>query len=106
NNFYRLKQIDFDGTATEDKIVVVNFDKYTSELYPNPAENRIFASSSHSLVNQVVAYDENGKPVLRKKINTNQTIEIDISNLQSGTYILNYITINQTVIDSKRFVKI
>ena len=41
NNYYRLKQIDFDGNSTYSPIVVVNFDEnqnsFTVKAFPNPA---------------------------------------------------------------------
>jgi autotransporter-associated beta strand protein len=86
-NYYRLKQIDVDGSETISTIVSVEFKDKKGELtvYPTLATDYIHVlkpadkEASFQIVNAL------GQIILRGHF-TNQ---IDVSNLQSGVYILN-----------------
>jgi hypothetical protein len=63
----------------------VNVDRY-SNVYPNPAKNIVTVQSSFK-VKEIEIHNALGQVVLRKQ--GNQNIEtIDVSNLQSGAYIV------------------
>ena len=85
--FYRLKMIDKDRTTSYSKVVRVDFDKkYTVELYPNPASNKITIEgiSNYQFIR---INDVSGRLVYDKKI-TQGSETINISNLPKGVYII------------------
>ena len=76
-----------DGTYPDTNVCLydVNVDRY-SNVYPNPASDIVTVQSSFK-VKEVEIYNALGQVVLRKE--GSQNIEtIDVSNLQSGAYIV------------------
>ena len=94
--YYRLKQIDFDGTFTYSNVVNVDANGVNefklNQNYPNPfnpstnIEYSLPVSGNVSLV----VYDNLGKEVARlvneNKVAGNYNVEFDASNLPSGIY--------------------
>lgn len=62
------------------------------KLYPNPTSHSVFLDTENKPVTEFFIYDLSGKLILRKKNNTNQ---LDVSELQQGTYLL--LTDNVTI---------
>lgn len=87
NNFYRLKQIDFDGAFEFSKIISVNIDfKNQSEfsVFPNPANEKISLTNLDlELTEKVSIYNSLGKEVMDLPLDENS---VDISNLKDGIY--------------------
>lgn len=114
-SYYRLKQIDFDGTITYSDIRAVNGQsngKYIDwQLYPNPVDKQLHISFKQ-LPKQVTTakfsiYNVEGKLLYQKHvaIQSNQTIILDsIEDLDSGTYMLSVETNDEEVI-SQKFIK-
>jgi hypothetical protein len=85
--FYRLKMIDKDRTSSYSKVVRVDFDKkYTIEIYPNPAKDKITIDGI-SGYQSIRINDVSGRIVYDKKI-TQGSETINISNLPKGIYII------------------
>ena len=90
-NYYRLKQVDFDGNYSYSKIESITIPLLNSGIliYPNPFSNKI-------LINQVIKKDELsifnilGQDMRNyiSFINNNQNTEIVTTNLPSGMYII------------------
>ena len=69
-------------------------------IYPNPAVNEFGVSSSEFRVSQatVEIYDLNGRKLLEKTIPKGaETVEIDVSGLESGVYLCRLIMENKSV---------
>lgn len=100
NNYYRLKQVDFDGAFEYHKIIVINTVTQASltrvNVFPNPADDivRFNVSSEESKVYRVEILDKSGRLVKVETVNSSegqQTITVDISTLAPGNYALNLI---------------
>lgn len=94
-NYYRLKQVDFDGKYTYSKVVTVRFSTSTSKelsIYPNPVANYVkinFSARTTKLTAKLV--DVNGRIVLVMKgdINhINQQLNSRLPKIVPGMYVL------------------
>lgn len=82
-NYYRLRQLDFDGKVEHSRIVSVSMDEAAVvKIYPNPTTGIIHFEGSPS---EVKILDMLGRSVMDRTI-TNQ--KIDVSHLPDGFYIL------------------
>lgn len=93
--FYRIKQIDNDGSFIYSKTVLLQKKPGTSAytIYPNPADKYIEISGPYSAANHtnVELYDAIGRLILRQKI-TSSLFKIPSGNLPAGTYVLKIIS--------------
>jgi hypothetical protein len=54
-NYYRLRQVDFDGTTDHSKVVAITLDKgELMSIFPNPAKDRINIQTSLTLLAEEV----------------------------------------------------
>lgn len=83
--YYRLKQIDFDGTFSYSRIISVKADMIQFSIYPNPAQKQLFVKDLEGNT-EVSISDIRGK-LLVKKIAKPAT-PIDISNLPPGFFLV------------------
>lgn len=107
NNYYRLKQTDYDGTFEYSHILTVknNAKEERFVISPNPVADvmNIEYLGKNNDVRSIEIYDVFGKLVYQVS-NDAQENEINTSSLQSGTYILK---INQNgMIQTEKFMKI
>lgn len=89
-NYYRLKQVDFNGKTTNSDVISVDSQtEQRIELFPNPADKvaqvrgvrmkdiqTIEAVSLQGMVTAIESYEKDG------------AIEVDVSQLKSGLYII------------------
>jgi hypothetical protein len=87
--YYRLKQVDFDGTESLSRIVAVQRDPdpFKEFVYPNPAEHYIeIATDNGDTVEEVTLFDLKGNAVLSKT----KSAQVDISRLRKGDYFIQF----------------
>ena len=77
--FYLVKS----STLSVDDNFLSNF-----SLYPNPSINSVELNSTNTPISEVNIYDLSGKLLLSKKYNSEININLNISNLASGIYLL------------------
>jgi len=108
-NYYRLKQVNYDKTYQISKIISINcfIDASDINIFPNPAKNVLYITSNqqHTRPIKYEVYDISGKIVLSDYLDfqTNTKNAIDISFLDSGIYCISLNT--GTLKTLKRFVK-
>lgn len=88
-NYYRIKQVDLDGNFKYSRVVMVLIkDKAPVLLYPNPARTEVNISIGAQVnAKSIRVVNTVGQTVLTRTITGNrQTINISISQLQSGVY--------------------
>lgn len=108
--YYRLAQIDVNGTRTTfDKLTrfVKGFDQELSVLaYPNPVTTKLYVSLGASAKENVklLLTDMTGKTLKAKNADGSQLMELDVAEVGPGSYILQVIKNSGNV--SKKIVKL
>ena len=75
--------------AVKENSVVAN----TFNVYPNPATNVINVSNSqNNAVNKIIIADLNGRTVKEAKFSIGSDIQVNVSDLSSGVYLMNIST--------------
>lgn len=111
--FYRLRQVDFDGKYKISNIVLLKSDKPAvitiDGMFPNPATttiNLLLASPNKDKAVMLIT-DVNGKSIMQRNMNLeagSNTMPVDISGLPGGTYLVRMISSTGEVSTGK-FVK-
>ncbi len=106
-NYYRLKQVDFDGAFEYSDIRVVEIER-TGKVVINPsaaiAEITVQLTETTGDNNQIGIYDMMGRTVLMTNFDgALNTKTLDISNLQKGYYVVRVQAGNQVF--TERFMK-
>lgn len=101
-NYYRLKQLDFDGAFEYSSILVISFNGQTEfSIYPNPATDELFLELDERNV-EINIYSITGGLVKTVK-SVPENYLIDISDLKSGIYSLEVRSVKGVVF--QQFIK-
>jgi len=87
-NYYRLKQIDFDGTFEYSQVISAQFGIQELLIYPNPASNSVTITSGRNVQWKYFRMSDilgNNIPVKYDKISEVQTT-VDFEEIASGIY--------------------
>lgn len=110
NNFYRLRQVDFDGAYAYSSIQQLTYQSNLSgpkfSITPNPTNGifKLFLANEVATQSMVSVFDLQGQLLQQSYINERATdLELDISHLPSGTYIVRLTSNEQASI--RRLVK-
>lgn len=100
-NYYRLQQVDKDGSFVYSETVAVNFNGKSSIVYPNPASSVITIVPSGILKN-ILIIDASGKKIQQLTPSANN--QYNISSLHQGLYLvqLYYDNANEVMQFSKK----
>jgi len=91
-----------------DILAVDDFDlDFDLTVYPNPARDvvNVVYSGSEAVNLQVIIYDLLGRNVYQNNFESQNSVQIDVTSLTSGTYLLNIIDGNSGVSTTKKIVK-
>jgi hypothetical protein len=84
-NYYRIKQMDFDGKYSYSNIASVSYNSREFMIFPNPVGDEATVTATNENVMKV--YDVHGRLVLSKFLNSGQNT-VSMAELSTGTYIL------------------
>lgn len=112
SNFYRLKQVDFNGTFSYSDIVEIRADGFFNQLslFPNPAQNQLsvgLIAADMQAAYDLVVRDITGVIVEQKRVAAgafSDRQQLDLSRMPRGVYYLELIR-NDGQKYSSRFVK-
>ncbi len=104
-NFYRITEMDISGNKAFSATVYVNLNSDGTiklEVYPNPASKLITINTenSTSFTHTLQVFDMAGRLFKNNSFNGN-SIKLDVSNLQSGNYIIRITTSEGEAVQSK-----
>lgn len=113
NNYYRLKQVDYDGKSSYSNVVVINYDGATPlgiSLYPNPTTsqnvNLKLINSTGEDVN-IRIYDLAGKTQFKSTAtseNLSSEMELKTDELKAGIYLVEVVQGTQRIV-KRLFIK-
>jgi len=83
-NYYRLKQVDFNGKSEYSKIIASKEISGLTKVYPNPVNNILQVNDSQ-VVSDIKLFDFAGKIFYQNTVKKDQ---YDISDVPAGNYIL------------------
>ncbi|SMB98190.1 hypothetical protein SAMN00120144_0996 [Hymenobacter roseosalivarius DSM 11622] len=99
--YYRLRQLDFDGTATYSNVVVVKAES-KEELFPNPAHDQLTFRLPYTGAAKYRVLASSGQ-TLQKGQSANGSTTLDISGLPAGFYYLEIEAANGRMV--RKFIK-
>ena len=107
-NYYRLRQVDFDGTATFSKVIVVELKEAKSDFSIRPTETAdwltVQMSSGFPQKGNLEIFDLNGRLLFQAQTDSGlSTLDINVQHFPSGQYVLRFV--NGTQIETLRFFK-
>jgi len=87
-NYYRLAQVDFDGTITYSKVIVIDFGTSPGTVFPNPFSENATVKFSSDIVLSIELIDITGRTVCTYTKNKEQTSITIGEGISKGTYLL------------------
>ncbi len=88
-NYYRLKQMDFDGQFEYSSIEKVVFNgKGKVALFPTSTRGVLNIMADEDSPSTVMVYGLNGAQLLEKSFDSSQNMEMNLSQLTNGIYIV------------------
>lgn len=106
-NYYRIKQVDFDGSYEYSDVVMVHSmveqAGFDISVYPNPAKDYVQLNTKGGSTNGVIQLlDISGKTIVEKTPEMNYPTQLDLTNLDTGIYFVKYTNGTESVV--KRLV--
>ena len=108
-NYYRIKQVDFDGKFDYSDVVMVHsllaLNTGSIKMYPNPANNEVTVGwNKTNKIKSVNITDISGRVVAEYIIENKTSLSIDLKNMVSGIYFIQIIG-NANIAPQKLVIK-
>jgi Secretion system C-terminal sorting domain len=107
-NYYRVEEVDDDGTVHYSKIVTITPAPNTTnniEIYPNPVVNELYISKpQNTVIKSAFVIDAIGQTLVQVNTFNNITNSIELSTLPTGFYELKVID-SQNQVTNLKFIK-
>jgi hypothetical protein len=92
-HYFRIKTIDIDGTVTYSgiKALVVKPQEYVIAVYPNPSKGTVWIDITDHVSSEKIdieVFNNIGQKVYTHSTNNETKIELDLSHLPNGSYIV------------------
>jgi len=95
--YYRLKQVDYDGTTDYSNVVAIrNYKDKEVRIFPNPSNGNINIETQEAI--DVVIYSVSGQQIANYHFEAKSNNKIDISDKPKGVYFLTYISNDESII--------
>ena len=107
DNIYRVKINYADGSSEHSEIKVVSIrDLEGLEIYPNPADQMISVMMDDKLaaVSEMAVYNFTGQLMMQKSVGLNHYIQLNVSQLPVGSYLLKVTNIDGEVLNKKLII--
>lgn len=110
-NYYRLRQVDSDGTTTLSNVVTAEFSRTADRIsmFPNPVNDQLYISLSGSEENhtlQLRIIDATGRVVQTNHlVDAGRNLRMEVSGLAPGPYVLVISDDHQVLVGSSTFMK-
>jgi hypothetical protein len=108
-NFYRLRQVDINGSESFSDIAKIEKKGINSEfaIYPNPAKDKIniYSNAGFTQGSQVQLYHKNGVLLETRNIQSANAQSMDVSNLSNGVYFLRIVDAKGNTLHTKSVIK-
>ena len=104
-NYYRLKQVDYDGSYEYSPIVSVRVVNEAISVFPNPVSNELFVELNQEASGRLLLYNQVGQIVRQFAFKQRYSASMDLSELVSGVYFLQVLDDNGLILDQQRVVK-
>jgi hypothetical protein len=103
-NYYRLKQVDEDGSYEYSRTVsvLVGEGRLATKVYPSPTNSDLTVESSQA-IDEIQVFDISGKMLMKVMGNRNNLMTIDVAVLSTGVYFVHTFSGNEMEIT--KFVK-
>jgi len=88
-NYYRLKQMDFDGAFSYSTVISVStkLSKQEVLIFPNPVQDGVLNLTTPVAETTIRIFDASGR-MIKEEVLTSGQVSITIENLSSGLYLL------------------
>jgi hypothetical protein len=102
-NYYRLKQVDIDGSFTFSDIVSIHFDKKEKiKVYPNPAREVVYFRLENEMTGILGIYNLQGQLVMSRMLVDEVSFEMNLNNLANGVYFYRISDVNGILVDTQK----
>ena len=101
--YYRIKTINTNGSFKYSSIVTISGKSFGISFSPNPVVDNIVISGLENGEGVISIYDLAGKLMMKKQVSNVQSLSLDLTSLNKGTYFVEYVNANSK--NTKQFFK-